>query len=71
MTDKLKPGDRVRIRDNRKIPTTQRTVFDITEVDVTGAGMPAAPSTYLVRMRAVSGGIDLVYGDRALLKAED
>jgi hypothetical protein len=71
VSDKLKPGDRVRIRDNRKNPSPQRTVFEISEVDVTGAGMPAAPSTYLVRMRAVSGGIDLVYGDRALVKAED
>jgi hypothetical protein len=70
MTAKLKPGDRVLIRDNRPIPTPHRTVFEISEVDVKDAGSPAAPSTYLVRMRAVAGGIDLVYGDRALEKAE-
>lgn len=70
MTTQLKPGDRVRIRNNRPTPSQMQTVFEILEVDAQGAGMPAAPSTYLVRMRAVSGGIELVYGDAALVRAE-
>lgn len=62
MTPKLQPGERVTIRGGR-------TVYRVAEVDPVGVGLPPIPSTYLVRLRPVSGvGSEAVYGDRALVR---
>lgn len=56
---KLKPGDRVKIRNGYR-------VFEVVEVNPVGSGMPAPPSTYLVRIRLPEGVQDLIYGNAGL-----
>lgn len=69
MTEKLKPGDRVKIR-NHMLPEQLQRVWEITEIDIRDSGYPAAPSTYLVRMKPTGGGGPVVYGNAALERAD-
>lgn len=60
MTQEFQPGERVTIRGGK-------TVYEVRELNPAGVGLPPIPSTYLVRLRPVSGvGSEAVYGDRAL-----
>jgi hypothetical protein len=62
MSEKLKAGDRVRVRNSQKI-------FVVAEIDPPGGDAPLAPATHVVLLRPEDGkGPDLRYGNAVLVK---